>query len=230
MYTTILWDIDGTILDFSSAERHALKKSFKKFHLPKCTEEMVCTYSSINLRYWEMLERRELTKPEVLRGRFVEFFRVINLSVSDLSAFCSCYELHLADKIFFNDNALSLTAKLKELGVCQYAVTNGSFPVQSIKLKKSGLDRIFDDVFISDIVGYEKPAKEFFEYVLKKTGSPLSSETLIVGDSLTSDMQGGNNAGITCCWYNKNRLPNNSNLRIDYEIHNLWEVKKILNV
>lgn len=228
MPTTILWDIDGTVLNFNLAERHALKTAFKEFHLPECTDDMVSRYSSINLHYWEMLEEGRLTKPEVLKGRFVEFLEKENLRICDLPAFCNRYELLLADRIFFNDDALTLLTELKGAGIRQYAITNGTLQVQDIKLKKSGLGRILDGIFISDVVGHEKPSKDFFRYVLSHIRETDSSRILIVGDSLTSDMRGGNNAGIPCCWYNKGHAVNNAKVKIDYEIDNLWDIKKIL--
>lgn len=228
MFTTILWDIDGTVLNFNLAERHALKTAFQEFHLPECTDEMVSRYSSINLHYWKMLEEGKLTKPEVLKGRFVEFLEKENLRLSDLSAFCNCYELLLADKVFFNDDAFTLLASLKDAGIRQYAITNGTLQVQSIKLKKSGLDQIFDGIFISDVVGHEKPSRDFFKYVQSHIHETDSSRILIVGDSLTSDMRGGNNAGIPCCWYNPDHAVNHTNVKIDYEVDNLWDIRKIL--
>lgn len=228
MFTTILWDIDGTVLNFSLAEAHALKTVFQSFGLPRCTDEMVLRYSSVNLHYWELLEEGKLTKPEVLQGRFVEFLGKEGLSVSDLPAFCNCYELLLADKVFFNDDALTLLTRLKEAGIRQYAVTNGTLQVQSIKLKKSGLDQIFDDTFISDVVGFEKPSKYFFNHVLTHIEETNHSQILIVGDSLTSDMRGGNNSGISCCWYNPAHAKNTTNVRIDHEIDNLWSIEKII--
>ena len=100
--------------------------------------------------------------------------------------------------------------------------------MQSKKLKKSGLIELFDDCFISDQIGVEKPSVEFFNHVKARIGEVSNDEILIVGDSLTSDMKGGNNAGILCCWYNPQKMENTKDIRIDYEIRNLQEVKDIL--
>ena len=99
-----------------------------------------------------------------------------------------------------------------------------------MKLRESELkdDMLVEEAFISDLIGYEKPAIEFFDHVFEKIGEYKKEEILIIGDSLTSDMQGGNNAGIVCCWYNPNHLENTKNVRIDYEIDDLWQLEEIL--
>lgn len=97
-------------------------------------------------------------------------------------------------------------------------------------MKRSGLDQMFDHIFISDLVGYEKPAPEFFDAVRTKIGNYEKDEVLIVGDSLTSDMRGGNQAGILTCWYNPKGLANSKNVPVDYEIRHLEQVWEILNV
>ncbi len=96
---------------------------------------------------------------------------------------------------------------------------------QKRKLENSGLDVLFDGIFISDQIGYEKPDIRFFDHIWKQTGVYEKDDVLIVGDSLTSDMQGGNNAGIRCCWYNPEDKENNTNVKIDYLIHDLNEVE-----
>ncbi len=98
----------------------------------------------------------------------------------------------------------------------QYAVTNGSKIAQNLKLKKSGLDQIFDGVFISEDLGVDKPNKEFFDIVFDQIGSENRDDYIIIGDSLTSDMLGSNNAGIKNIWYNPEDLDNKANVKVDY--------------
>ncbi len=229
MIKTILWDIDDTLLDFKKAENNSLKKTFEHFGLGKCTDEMVNTYSAINQSKWEMLERGELTKEQVLKERFTDFFALMNIKSVDEVEFCSHYENGLSDKIVFIENAFDILNEFK--GKCrQYAVTNGAYPIQTKRLEKSGLDKILDGAFISDSIGFEKPNKNFFDYVLKNIIPCHRNEILIVGDSLTSDISGGNNAGIKCCWYNPKNRNKDKNVKIDYEIHNLNQVKNIIQL
>lgn len=227
MIKVILWDVDGTLLDFKQAEYAAIKKCFEIFELGKCTDEMIARYSAINRNYWEKLERGEITKQEVLVNRFAEFFEKENIKTDCASEFNVEYQKWLGETICFCDNSFELLQSLKGR-VKQYAVTNGTKAAQDRKLQKSGLIDIFDGVFISEVVGIEKPGIGFFEYVWEKIGTYGKEEIMIVGDSLTSDMQGGNNAGIVCCWYNPKGMGNNTDLKIEYEIDDLQKIVGIL--
>ena len=227
MIKVILWDIDGTLLDFIKAEYAAIKKCFEVFQLGECTDEMISRYSKINRGYWERLERKEITKPEVLVGRFRDFFSGENIDTNCAEEFNKEYQIRLGDTICFCDDSYELIKSFKDR-VKQYAVTNGTKIAQDKKLVKSGLIDLFDDIFISEEVGYEKPDIRFFEHVWAKIGAYRPDEVMIVGDSLTSDMQGGNNADIVCCWYNPKKVPNTKNLKIDYEIEDLNEIKTLI--
>ncbi len=227
MIKVILWDIDGTLLDFETAEKEAIRKCFEVFELGECTDEMIARYSVINRGYWERLERKEITKPEVLVGRFQEFFASEGIITDCAEKFNSEYQLRLGDTICFCDDGYELVKGLKAK-VKQYAVTNGTKVAQVKKLNGSGLINLLDDVFISEDIGVEKPDVSFFEHVWNVIGHYESDEVLIVGDSLTSDMKGGNNAGILCCWYNPKGLENTNGVKLDYEVQSLQEVLKIL--
>lgn len=233
----VLWDIDGTLLNFKAAEKAAIRKCFEIYELGECTDEMLAKYSEINHTYWQKLERGELTKPEVLVGRFAEFFEKQGLDVSAAPAFNKDYQVRLGDTVCFEDNALEVILGLKGK-VLQCAVTNGTKVAQTRKLENSGLDTLLDDVFISDEIGIEKPMIGFFEEVWKKIGYYAKDEVLIVGDSLTSDIKGGVLSGIPTCWYR----PENFDLealgqkdvyetyRPDYEISHLNQIYDILEI
>jgi len=227
MIKAILWDIDGTILDFKEAEYYGMKNCFTHFELGECSDEMIARYAAINDRYWVLLEKGGITRQELFTARFKEFFEAEGIEFDRLEEFNKEYQHQLSTQIFFRDNGYELIKELKGQ-IRQYAVTNGSYNVQKHKLEKSGLKELFDDCFISDQIGVEKPNVEFFDHVKKALGDVEDSEMIIVGDSLTSDMKGGNNAGILCCWYNPSHKENKKDLRIDYEIDNLWDIKNIL--
>lgn len=226
MIKYILWDIDGTLLDFEVAEKNSIYKCFEKFNLGVCTEEMLKEYSKINIKYWQMLERGEINKKQVLEGRFKEFFENHKIDTSIISDFNLYYQECLGNEVAFNENAEEVVKELNKK-YKQVAVTNGTKLAQDNKLKKSGLDKIFEKVYISEVVGFEKPAVEFFDRVFDYTGRN-KEEILIVGDSLTSDMQGGINAGIKTCWYNPDNKENSKTLNLDYEIKDLIEVLDIV--
>lgn len=227
MIKVLLWDIDGTLLNFLAAEKAAMKKCFEVCGIGECTDEMIARYSKINRKYWEMLERGEITKPQVLIGRFEEFFESEGIVTDCATEFNKEYQVRLGDTICFCDNGYELVKSLKGR-VKQYAVTNGTKVAQDKKLAKSGLVELFDAVFISEEIGVEKPGVGFFEKVWDSIGKYKSDEVMIIGDSLTSDIQGGNNAGILCCWYNPKGAVNDKGVRVDYEIDDLQKVKETL--
>ena len=229
MIKVILWDVDGTLLDFKKSEYAAIKKCFEIFGLGECTDEMIGRYSAINRKYWEKLERKEITKSEVLVNRFVEFFAAENIQTDCAKKFNQEYQMQLGETVCFCDNSYELLKSLKGQ-VKQYAVTNGTKAAQDRKLSKSGFVDIFDGIFISEVVGCEKPGIEFFEYIWGQIGYYEKEEVMIVGDSLTSDIQGGNNAGIVCCWYNPKGEKKKTDLKIDYEIDNLQKITEILQL
>lgn len=227
MIKVVLWDVDGTLLDFLAAEKAALRSCFRHFGIGELTDEMISRYSEINKKYWVRLEAGEIDKDTVRRGRFEEFFALEGIDFKDVDALNDEYQIRLGDTICFFDGSLEIVKALRGR-VRQYGVTNGTEAAQNIKLKKSGLGELFDGVFISDVVGFEKPTVEFFDAVFSEIGDYDKSEIMIVGDSLTSDMRGGNNAGIVCCWYNRTHAPVPEDLRIEYVIDDLNKIYDIL--
>ena len=223
----ILWDIDGTLLNFEEAEKYAIRACFAQFGLGQCTDEMLADYSQINRCYWQRLERGEITKPQVLEGRFTEFFGKYGLDMRCAPAFNAQYQISLGDTFCFNEGGLETVQALKGK-VSQYAVTNGTRIAQERKLKGSGLAELLDGVFISEEIGIEKPGIGFFQRVWEKIGHFAPDEVMIVGDSLTSDIQGGNNAGIICCWFNPQGKPAPEHLRIDHTISHLNQILDII--
>ena len=227
MIEIVLWDIDGTLLDFLRAEKAALRATFAEFGLGPCDDARIARYSAINDGYWKRLERGEITKEEALPGRFAEFFRREGLVCRDADGFNRSYQLHLADTICFLDEGDALVRDLRG-HVKQYAVTNGTAVAQRRKLERSGLSALLDGAFISDEIGAEKPSARFFDHVLRSIPPVPRDRILIVGDSLTSDMAGGANAGLRCCWYNPKGLPRPEGLAAELEIRDLNELRPLL--
>lgn len=246
MIRAFLWDIDNTLLDFNVAEEAALRQDFIEFGLGELTEGLLKEYSTINRKRWQALERGEITKLEVTEGRFVEFFGNHGWDTSIVSAFNLRYQELLGETICFRDNGYHIVEDFKGK-ILQAAITNGTKRAQTAKLKNSGLGELFDFVFISEEIGAEKPAIEFFNKVMMDTNAwlvehegeyPYSKgkylgdlepeEFLVVGDSLTSDIKGANNAGMIACWYNPKGAVCDKDVSIDYEIRDLYEVYEII--
>ena len=201
MIKALLWDVDGTLLDFKAAESAAIRRLFGEFSLGECTDEMIRRYSAINEEFWQRLERNEITKQQVLIGRYEQFFAEIGVPVSLAVEFNRRYQVRLGDTIVLRDDSYSIVKSLRRR-VRQYVVSNGTVIAQSRKLEGSGLGEMMDGVFLSEALGVEKPNKAFFDAVMERICPEAPEEVMIIGDSLTSDIRGGNNAGIKTCWYN----------------------------
>lgn len=227
MITTLLWDMDETLLNFAAAERAAINALFQEFGFGECSDAMLERYSKINRSYWERLERKELTKPEILVGRFRDFFEAEGLDSTVAAEFNEKYQLSLGDTIVFRDDSYNIVKSLRGK-VKQYVVSNGTIAAQTKKLRLSGFGELMDGVFLSEDLGVEKPDILFFEKVFEEIHPEDKSQVMIVGDSLTSDIQGGNNAGIMTCWYNPEQKPYQGDLRIDHEIRDLHEVYDLI--
>jgi len=227
MFKVILWDVDATLLNFEKAEEAGIRGCFEKYNLGECTDEMLENYKVINRGYWQRMERGEIEKPVLLVKRFEDFLNAYGLDASVAAGFNELYQILLGETVVFYENALETVQVLKGK-VLQCAVTNGTKVAQDGKLKNSGLDKELDHVFISEVVGVEKPNKGFFDAVFAEIGEYNKEEVLIVGDSLTSDIQGGVNAGIKTCWFNPKGVENTSALKPDYEIRDIGEVPEIV--
>lgn len=226
-YDVILWDMDGTLLDFKFAQKEALTQVFRTIHKP-LTDDIVDLYSRINDSYWKKLELGEVTQPELLDGRFHTFFEELGMEEVDVKAVRRKYEEVLGNVYEYVQDSLSLCTTLKSK--CrQYIVTNGIAHTQRRKIKLSGFKDCMNGCFISEEVGTEKPNEGFFDYVFEQIPGLDKERTIIIGDSLTSDIKGGVLAGIKTCYFNPDRKPLTGDYTPDYEIDHLWDVLRILD-
>lgn len=241
-YDIIFWDVDGTLLDFKKSEKWALREAFLSYEI-MIDEEVHGVYSRINDSYWKRLERGELTRMEVLRGRFDEFFETLmpggalahkgidaeKLAAVDKEQFRMKYQKNLGGVYFYMEDSISLCKKLREEGFLQYIITNGVEWTQRNKLQLAGFDRIMEEIFISETIGYDKPDVRFFDACLNAVkGKADKQRILVVGDSLTSDMKGAENAGLDCCLYQPDAEPGKRPFGVTYQISRLWDVEEVL--
>lgn len=226
-YEILLFDTDNTILDFDKAEEQALKLAFEKNKLYYDDNVLMC-YRRNNIRQWQLYESGAIKdKNEVLISRFENTFRELNLFV-DCKPTADLYEDYLHDGCFVISNAEEVLQKLQALNCKLYIVTNGVLSIQNSRMKGSGMDKYFVKRFVSEEIGFPKPSKAYFDYCFDNIPNFEKTKTLIIGDSLTSDIQGGINSGIDTCWYNPKRLKNNSRIAPTYEIDDLEQVLKIV--
>ena len=228
-FDILLWDVDGTLLDFLAAEDISIRSLFKDFDLGVCTDEMLRLYSAINADYWKRLERGEMTKKEILVKRFETFFSQVGIHSVNCEQFDKAYQKRLGETVVFRDNSYELVKSLKGV-LPQYAASNGTIVAQTGKLTRTGSIDLLDGVFLSEKLGAEKPSVLFFEKVFETIQTVNRERVLIVGDSLTSDILGAENAGIKSCWYNPTHKHNSTAIKPDFEIEHLSEIKKILDI
>ena len=225
-YKYIFLDVDNTILDFSACELNAHKKVSQSYNLP-WNVSLYNAYNKINDEWWKKFERGECSKPEIGVGRFKDYLTIVKSSISP-GDFNSSYLEALAEGRFVIDGANEFVKKLYNLGYTIYIATNGNYSVQKKRLENQAFMKYVSDVFISEKLGYPKPTKEFFEGARKQACINFASDTIIIGDSLTSDIKGGINAGFDTCWYNPNNLENTLNIPITYTVKSYDEILKIL--
>lgn len=224
-YEVILFDVDGTLLDFDKAEERGIEALLVHFGVPVC-EENKEKYHVLNQSYWKRLELGELTRDQVLSLRFEEYFGDFGIKVDGMEV-DGLYRKELDNSAILIDGAIEILTYLKEK-YSLYVVSNGVASTQYRRLGAAGLDQYFDGIFISEEAGCQKPQAGFFEYCFEKMGRRDAENMLIVGDSLTSDIRGGNGSGIDTCWFNPRGLANTAGVRVDYEIRELSELGEML--
>ena len=218
-------DLDDTILDFHKAEAIAIARTFRKAGLPD-TPEMIEHYSRVNRRQWELLNAGQITRDEVLTSRFEILFRETGVQ-ADVAGVLADYEHFLSIGHYFLPGALETLQYLSKKYKL-YIASNGTAPVQDGRLKSAGILPLFQDVFISQRLGANKPSRDFFELAAARIPDFCPEETLMIGDSLTSDIQGGVNAGIDTCWYNPKGLPLPGSPKPTYVIGALTDLMALL--
>lgn len=226
MLDTVLWDIDGTLMNFKKSESAALKKALGDAGYCVSDEE-VSLYSEINASCWRRYEKGELDYNGIFTCRFKEFFEKINRTFN-AEAINDVYRKCLGEIYFLEEGATDVMEKIRALGIRQYIVTNGYAETQMKKATSSGLLDIADGIFISGIIGSPKPEKRFFDVCFEEIGNVNKEKTVIIGDSLTSDIKGGINAGILTCLYDPEQAAEIADVKPDYQITSLYEALEIV--
>ena len=224
MIEFLFLDLDDTILDFHKAERIAIAKTIRDFGVEP-TEEIRHRYHLINKACWERLERKEWTREEVLVNRFAILFAELGVQ-ADARLCARTYEKNLSIGHWFLPGAEETVEYLSK-HYRLFLASNGTASVQKGRMTSANLYRFFETVFVSQEIGHNKPSKAYFDAWLAQIPGFDRSKAMIVGDSLTSDIRGGNNAGIKTCWVNPGHGPC-GDTKPDHEIEALHQLEALL--
>ena len=225
-YKTLFFDADDTLLDFGAAESLALSLLFKDQKI-MLTAELEAHYKELNQGLWRAHEEGKIERDELLNTRFSLLFKKYGKEVDGV-LLEENYRMYLEEGNQLVNGALELMKELKKK-YDLYIVTNGVSKTQDRRLRDSGLHPFFKNVFVSEDTGYQKPMKEYFDYVFARIPNFSLEHGLIIGDSLSSDIKGGMLAGLDTCWFNPKVKPNNTEIQPTYQIQTLEELFQILN-
>ena len=224
MIEFLFLDLDDTILDFHKAERVAISKTIREFGVEP-SEEILNLYHGINKWHWEQLELGKLTRAEVLVNRFGVLFEKLGKEV-DASQCARIYEKNLSTGHWFLPGAEEAVERLSKK-YRLFLASNGTAVVQKGRMTSANLYRFFETVFVSQEIGYNKPSKAYFDACFARIPGFDKEKAMIVGDSLTSDIKGGRNAGITTVWVNPGHK-SCGEIKPDYEIEYLHQLEALL--
>jgi len=224
MIEFLFLDLDDTILDFHKAERIALSKTIREFGVEP-TEEILQLYHEINDWHWKQLELGKMTREEVLVKRFAALFDRLGRT-ADPAACTALYSENLAIGHYFMPGAQEAVAALSKK-YRLFLASNGTASVQHGRMTSANLYRFFEKVFVSQDIGHNKPSREYFESCFARIPGFDREKAMMVGDSLTSDIKGGSNAGIKTVWVNPGHK-DCGEIKPDYEIERLSQLEELL--
>jgi 2-haloacid dehalogenase len=224
-YDVLLFDLDDTILDFKKGEQAALTSLFKEMNVENI-QKTIDDYIVLNKSLWNEMEKGTVTREYVLNNRFSMLFNSYD-KIVDGEQVELRYRYYLDLQHDYIEGAHDILKDLcKDYKI--YIITNGVSTTQLKRIKDSKLEHCFINVFVSEDIGYQKPAKEYFEAVTNKIPDINIRRTLIIGDSLTADIKGGIVSEIDTCWFNPHKIDNLTDIKPNYEIHKLSDLYQII--
>ena len=221
-YYCVLFDADNTLLNFDAAENKALAETLVNYGIEP-DAETVQTYRTINEELWRQLEKGQIRREKLMSERFSRFLKAIDAAGDGAEMNRFYLEQLSTHPDLMGPEVLDVLRELSEVATLA-VVTNGFDRVQSRRVAESGMKDFIEEVFVSEKLDSEKPNRKIFDAALRSLGVENREHVLMVGDSLTSDIQGGINAGLDTCWYNPNHAENPGKVCPTYEISNLEEL------
>ncbi|WP_205272228.1 YjjG family noncanonical pyrimidine nucleotidase [Lactococcus taiwanensis] len=226
--TVLLFDIDNTLLDFDKAEFDALGKIFARYNITDNAENRAL-YSRENKALWRRHEAGEISREELLQTRFDRAFKALKVTESyNPTAVDDEYQTYLSEGHELMTHAHELMDELSKQATEMYVVSNGTSRVSRPRIFESGIAEYFREIFISEEVGHHKPSLAFFDHVFSQVEAADQKQFAIIGDSLTTDILGGKNAGIKTIWYNPKHLEVTGQAVPDLQIADLLEIPRLM--
>ncbi|MDI1474683.1 MULTISPECIES: YjjG family noncanonical pyrimidine nucleotidase [Streptococcus] len=226
-YKFLLFDLDHTLLDFDAAEDIALTQLLEEEGVEDI-QNYKDYYVPMNKALWKDLEQKKITKDALINTRFEKLFAHFGIE-KDGSYLAERYQFFLSKQGQTYLGVEDLLKNLIKQDYELYAATNGITGIQTGRLAQSGLAPYFNQVFISEQLQTQKPDALFYEKIGQQIEGFSKEKTLMIGDSLTADIQGGNNAGIDTIWYNPHHLENYTQAQPTYEIHSYQDLLDCLD-
>lgn len=223
-YNCLLFDVDGTLLDFNAAEREAIAGTLEKFELP-ADDETIAKFSAINAALWDELEKGKIKKDKLVVRRFAQLLEALEQK-GDAIRMNNEYMTRLSAAAPMFPGADELLRDLAEFATLA-VVSNGNQKVQMQRLEKCGLLPYFDEIFVSEKLGVTKPSPKFFDTALRRLGIKNKAKVLVIGDSLGADIKGGLNAGLDTCWVNFDNAENPTDLAPTYTVQSYPQLKLV---
>lgn len=224
-YNCLLFDLDGTLLDFDAAQNDALKQTFEHFGIP-VNEDTLARYERINTALWRSFENHEIKKEKLYTVRFDMLLSQLEMQ-GEPKVINEYYFENLEKKGYIYPGVIDMLQALED-GASMAIVTNGAQKVAEGRLKESGIAPYIDEVICSEAIGVAKPAKKFFTHTMNTLGVTSKEKTLVIGDSLTADIAGGEAFGLHTCWYNPKGVPNETGAKPTYTVENYDEILQIV--
>ena len=231
MLKVILFDIDNTLLSFDEYVKESMKSGFEKFGIGTYEDGMFDTFNRINTYFWQELEKGNIDFETLQKKRWNTIFESLGMTADGIA-----FEKYFRECLF--ESAIPVYGAMELLQYLQSkyilcAASNGPYLQQVNRLKRSGMLPCFYDLFISEEIGSSKPSEHFFKTCIDRLNLKLKQEIqpdeiMIIGDSLSSDMAGGIRSGLQTCFYNPAQRPIPREMKLNYHVASLADIKNIL--
>lgn len=224
---TLLIDADDTILDFGICERKAINLVIEQYELHDCID-FADNFKKVNHELWQQYELCKITSNDIVWKRFEILFAMYSINGLNPKKVGESYKHFLESQYDLIDgavNALTYFQKSHEL----HCITNGTTQAQTQRFKFADLNKFFKNVFISEVVGYRKPQKDFFDFVLANISETNKCNIYVIGDSLTADISGGNAFGLNTIWFNRFNIKNNTSVIPTYQVNSFDSLQILID-